>query len=131
MLTDRQVERMLRKLQRLEKTLDPFLFDKVAEVTGFRAFETAESLYRIPADRNFKKIADGAHWGARGHYCWFKASFRVPKDLDGKMLFLRPQIGGYESLLWVNGEPFGTYSTKISFSGHGNHYSDLLVKKAK
>lgn len=131
MLTDRQVNRMLNKLRQFEKTLDPLLFDKVAEIKDFRAFETAESLYRIPADRNFKKIADGAHWGARGHYCWFKASFRVPKALDGKMLFLRPQIGGYESLLWVNGEPFGTYSTKISFSGHGNHYSDLLVKKAK
>ena len=51
--------------------------------------------------------------------------------LDGKNIFIRPHTQGYESLLWVNGEPFGTFATKIVFTGHGNHYCDLLKMNVK
>ncbi len=125
MLTEVQISRMLGKLERFETILDPFIFRKVDEV-GARAFETTERLHKIPDDSLFSPVEKGWVWGAEGSYCWFKTEYIVPDELDGKNLFIRPSTQGYESMLWVNGVPFGTFATKIVFTGHGNHYCDLL-----
>lgn len=130
MLTSKQIERMLAKLKRFEETLEPMIFQKVGEV-GASAWETAERFHRIPDASLFKPVEKGWQWGGEGAYCWFRTEFTVPGELDGKNLFIRPQTQGYESMLWVNGEPFGTFNTKIVFTGHGNHYCDLLKMKAK
>lgn len=125
MLTEKQIERMLSKLDRFENTLEPMIFTKVAEI-GAKAYETTERLHEIPDDSLFKPVEKGFTWGGECAYCWFKTEFTVPDELDGKNLFIRPETQGYESLLWVNGMPFGTFATKIVFTGHGNHYCDLL-----
>ena len=70
-------------------------------------------------------------WGGENVYGWFKTTYQVPEEYAGRPLFLRPQVGGYEALLWVDGKPFGTYATKIVVTGHGNHYCDMLVKDPK
>ena len=130
MLTEKQIQRMLGKLKRFEDTLEPMLFTKVAE-TDVSAYETAERLYEIPAASLFKPVDKGWTWGGPRSFCWFKSEFTVPAELDGKNIFIRPHTQGYESLLWVNGEPFGTFATKIVFTGHGNHYCDLLKMNVK
>ena len=130
MFTDKQIERMLGKLQRFEDTLDGMVFKKVASIDA-RAFETAERLYEIPDESLFKPVESGFVWGAANSFCWFKTEFTVPEELEGKNLFIRPHTEGYESLLWVNGMPFGTFATKIVFTGHGNHYCDLLKMNVK
>ncbi len=131
MLTEKQIQRMLGKLDRFEKLLDPLLFTKVAETCGVSAYQTPERLYEIPDDSLFAPIEKGWVWGAARSFCWFKTEFIVPEELDGKDIFIRPHTQGYETLLWVNGEPYGTFATKIVFTGHGNHYCDLLKKNAK
>ena len=130
MLTSKQIERMLAKLERFEETLEPMIFQKVGE-TGAVAYETAERLHSIPDSSLFAPVEKGWQWGGEGAYCWFKAEYTVPDELESKNLFIRPHTQGYESLLWVNGEPFGTFNTKIVFTGHGNHYCDLLKMNAK
>lgn len=130
MFTEKQIERMLGKLERFEVMLEPRIFSKVAEV-GARAYETTERLHKIPDDSLFKPVDKGFGWGGEGSYCWFKTEFTVPAELDGKDIFIKPHTEGYETLLWVNGMPFGTFATKIVFTGHGNHYCDLLKSKAK
>ncbi|MGN0545839.1 MAG: alpha-mannosidase, partial [Acutalibacteraceae bacterium] len=125
MFTEKQIGRMLSKLERFENTLEPMIFTKVAEI-GASAYETTERLHDIPDASLFKPVEKGFNWGGEGAYCWFKTEFTVPAELDGKNLFIRPNTQGYESLLWVNGMPFGTFATKIVFTGHGNHYCDLL-----
>ena len=125
MFTEKQIERMLGKLKRFEDTLDGMVFKKVASIDA-RAYETAERLYEIPDESLFKPVEKGFVWGAANSFCWFKTEFTVPEELGGKNLFIRPHTEGYESLLWVNGMPFGTFATKIVFTGHGNHYCDLL-----
>ena len=130
MFTEKQIERMLGKLERFEAMLEPRIFSKVAEV-GARAYETTERLHKIPDDSLFKPVDKGFGWGGEGSYCWFKTEFTVPAELDGKDIFIKPHTEGYETLLWVNGMPFGTFATKIVFTGHGNHYCDLLKSKAK
>ena len=131
MLTDKQIERMLGKLERFEETLDPMLFQKVGQTGDCAAFRTVQQHHEIPADAEFAPISEGYEWGSESEYCWFKTSFTVPAELAGRDLFLRPRIGGYEALLWVNGEPFGTFCSKIVFTGHGNHYCDLLKQNVQ
>ncbi len=131
MLAEKQTERMLRKLERFEKTLDPMLFRKVAKIDEVKFYETTDRLYEIPDDSLCTSKKSGETWGQEEAFGWFKAEFTVPDELDGKSIFLMPHTEGYESLLWVNGKPFGTFCTKIVFTGHGNHYCDMLVLKAK
>ncbi|MBR5233083.1 MAG: alpha-mannosidase [Clostridia bacterium] len=127
MLTSQQIDRMLGKLKRFESILDPLLFKKVAKIEAVKAYETFDRLYEIPADDKYTDAKAGEFvWGDDEKFCWFKTDFTVPAELDGKNLFIMPHTEGYETLLWVNGKPFGTFATKIVFTGHGNHYCDLL-----
>ena len=130
MLTDRQIDRMFEKLKRFESTLEPMIFKKVDSV-GARAYETAERLYTVPDDSLFTPADPGFRWGGEETFCWFRTEYTVPESLDGKDIFIMPYTKGYESLLYVNGKPYGTFNTKIVFTGHGNHYCDLLRKEAK
>lgn len=131
MLAEKQIERMLKKLKRFEITLDPMLFKKVARVDTVKFYETEERLYEIPDDSVCSVINSGESWGREEAFGWFKTEFVVPQELDGKALFVMPHTEGYESLLWVNGKPFGTFCTKIVFTCHGNHYCDMLTLSAK
>lgn len=130
MYTQKQVDRMARKLKRFEDTLDAMLFQKVAHI-GAKAYETKDRLYEIPDDSLLEDAPEGYTWGGDETFCWFKTSFTVPKELNGKDIFIMPHTMGYETLLWVNGKPFGTFNTKIVFTGHGNHWCNLLMQKAK
>lgn len=127
MLTDKQIERMLGKLKRFESTIEPSIFEKVGELEC-AAFETLEQFHNIPEAALFTDIKKGWRWSGEGAYCWFTSRYTVSADLAGQDLFIRPHIGGYEALVWVNGEPFGTFASKIVFTGHGNHYCDLIKK---
>lgn len=131
MLTEKQIDRMLGKLKRFEDILDPMLFKKVAKTGSVSAYETMDRLYEIPDDSLCAPVENGWTWGADESFCWFKTDFVVPEELDGKDIFIMPHTEGYETLLWVNGKPFGTFATKIVFTGHGNHYCDLLKMNAK
>lgn len=132
MLTSQQIDRMLGKLKRFESILDPLLFKKVAKIEAVKAYETFDRLYEIPADDKYTEAKAGEFvWGDDEKFCWFKTDFTVPAELDGKNLFIMPHTEGYETLLWVNGKPFGTFATKIVFTGHGNHYCDLLKQNVK
>ena len=48
-------------------------------------------------------------------------------DVYKRQLYLRPRVGGYEAMLWVDGMPKGTFATKIVVTRHGNHYCDMLL----
>ncbi|MBP1753925.1 MAG: hypothetical protein H6Q59_323, partial [Firmicutes bacterium] len=129
MLTDRQTEIMLTKLKRFEATLEGLLFNKVDEVS-MQAYPTDGRYKEVPAADNFKSCKSGDSWVGEGSYCWFLGEYIVPNELDNKMLYVYPKIEGYEGLLWVDRKPCGNFGTKIQAFGHGNHYCDMLVKKA-
>ncbi|OQA48104.1 MAG: Mannosylglycerate hydrolase [Firmicutes bacterium ADurb.Bin300] len=131
MLTEKQIDRMLSKLSRFLNILEPLIFEKRGELKNVKVFETTGEYHEIPKESLFTETQSGFKWGGESHYCWFKSLYKVPKQLAGKDLFLRPHVGGYEAMLWVDGVPFGTFASKIVFTGHGNHYCDLIVKNAK
>jgi alpha-mannosidase len=127
MLNDKQIARMLSKMKRFEETLDSMIFEKVCELPA-SVYETKEQLYQIPNESLFRPVKEGDIWGGENVYGWFLSSYTVPQELAGKPLYLRPNLGGYEAMLWVDGKPFGTFATKIVVTGHGNHYCDMIVK---
>ncbi len=131
MLAQKQTERMLSKLKRFETILNPMLFKKILKIDKVLAFETQERYYEIPDESLFSPVEKGWIWGNEESFCWFKAEYIVPEELEGENIFIMPHTEGYESLLWVNGKPFGTFATKIVFTGHGNHYCDLLKMNVK
>ena len=130
MLNKAHYERMLAKLQRLENTLNPYLFKKIESLPA-KTFRCNKQYHSIPDDTYFEEIKSGFKWGSDGEYCWIKADYTVPKELDGKDLFIMPKLGGYEAMLWVDGVPFGTFNNKITYTSHGNHYCGLIKKHAK
>ena len=131
MLDLKQTDRMLKKLERFVDIIEPMIFEKVGETGPVSAFATLERFHSIPENSLFDPIEKGYKWGEEFGYCWFKTDFVVPDGLDGKDIFIRPHISCYEGTLWVDGVPYGNFCTKIVFTGHGNHYCDLLRKDAK
>ena len=130
MLPDAHLKRMLSKLRRFEETLAPYLFTRQEELSAV-ACQTGTQYYGVPKDLAYQPIHKGTPWGGTKQYLWVKAQYTVPEHLDGKDLFLMPRMGGYEAMLYVNGEPYGTFNTKIVYTGHGNHYCDLVRKGAR
>ena len=63
MLTERQIERMLRKLRRFEDTLNPMLFKKVAGIENVLSYETTDRLYSVPEDSMCSPMNVGDIWG--------------------------------------------------------------------
>jgi alpha-mannosidase len=120
---------MLSKLKRFEATLEGMLFDKVDQVS-MKAYPTDGSYHEVPDASNFKPCKKGDSWEGEGSYCWFLGEYIVPDELENQTLYIAPKIEGYEGMLWVNRQPYGNFGTKIQEHGHGNHYCDMLIKKA-
>lgn len=130
MYTEKQLERMLSKLKRLEEMLEPKLFYPVESVP-MKAFLTDGSHHDVPEEACFSPCEDGTVFEGRGIYVWFKGSFTVPEELEGRTLFVYPKIRGYEGMLWVDGKPYGNFASKMIVHSHGNHYCDMLRKEAR
>ena len=119
MLNSAQMNQTLGKMLRYEQTLEPHVFRKIGEMEA-DLFETAEQHHAIPgADAGYRKAKPGDIWGGEGRYAWFTGSVNVPAAYAGQRIYLRPDVGGYEAMLWVDGTPYGTYATKIVQTGHG------------
>lgn len=130
MLNDVQFKRLLDKLIRLQETLEPYVFTKQKQL-DVKYFQTSEQLYNIPENVEYKSIQKGQKWGGEGVYGWFKSEYIVDEKLAGQPIYIMPKLGGYEAMLWVDGQPFGTFATKIVATGHGNHYCDMVCKSPK
>lgn len=127
MLNQKQLERMLGKLVRFEHMISKKIFDKVGSIEDVKRFQTKEQRHCPPEGVEYIPTAKGDTWGGDEYvYCWFKGSYKVPAELEGKRLYLAPHMGGYEGFLFVDGFPCGIFANKL-----GNHYCDMLVKKAK
>lgn len=130
MYTETQLKRMLEKLRRYEKMLEPKLFT-VEDTVDMKAFLTDGSHHSVPEEKCFSECADGTVFEGEGIYCWFRGRYRVPESLEGKTLFVYPRIRGYEGMLWVDGKPYGNFAAKFIEHSHGNHYCDMLRQGAR
>ncbi len=125
MLNDKQIERFLKKMESFIERMEPHIFVKVGELENVEKCHVDKRYHSLP-DLPFEKAEKGSYWEGEGTYCWFKGEYTVPAELDGRTLFIKPHIDGYEALLFVNGKPFGTFASKIVVTSHGNHYCDMI-----
>lgn len=125
MLNNKQIDRLLGKMGEFIERLEPHIFVKVGELNNVEKCHVDKRYHSVP-DLPFKAVEKGSIWEGEGTYCWFKGNYTVPAELAGKTLFIKPHIEGYEALLFVNGKPFGTFSSKIVVTSHGNHYCDMV-----
>ncbi len=130
MLNQPQIDRVLNKLEEFERVLEPMMFIKHDSVPMMK-FETKTRFDALPQDAQLSPAVNGDRWGEELSYCWFDGVYTVPEKLAGRDLFVMPHFGSYETLLFVDGVPYGTFANKITNSGHGNHYCDLIRKDAK
>lgn len=127
MLNEMQNEKMLQKLERLLEITDAYFFD-VVDFLDYKMFQTEKHLRAVPPVNVFS--ARKTQWGGEGQTCWFRGAYQPKAELAGQALFVRPHLGGYEAMLWINGQPAGTFATKIVVTRHGNHYCDLITQFA-
>ncbi len=125
MLNDKQIQRLMGKFEGFIERLEPHIFIKVGELENVSKCHVDKRYHTVP-ELPFEKAEKGSTWEGEGTYCWFKGDFTVSEELAGKTLFIKPHIGGYEALLFVNGKPFGTFASKIVVTSHGNHYCDMI-----
>lgn len=130
MLNEPQIGKLIDKIGRFTELLEPMIFE-TQETIDFTQYVTKDRLHEIPDDSLFSTVERGATWYGKDAYSWYKTSYTVPENLNGKDLFIKPHMEGYEALLFVNGRTMGTFATKIVYTGHGNHYCDMIKKNAK
>ncbi len=130
MFTERQTDRVLGKLKRLEEMLEPLLFEKVDEME-MESFLTDGSWHSVPEASHFTSCPKGTVYEGEGIYVWLRGSYRVPQRLRGQALFLWPKVKAYEGMLWVDGKPYGNFASKFAANSHGNHYCDLITGNAE
>jgi alpha-mannosidase len=128
MLESKQINRVIRKLERFRETLDRRVFIKVADLSMGR-FETSERFHHVPDEKLFTAFSPGEGWGGEGRFCWERGTFTPGGELAGKRLYVYPRSTRSEGMLWVAGEPFGIFSrTK---EPHADHYCGLITLKAE
>ena len=120
MLNEKQIERFLAKMESFIERMEPHIFIKGGELENVEKCHVDKRYHKMP-ELPFTPALKGEYWEGEGTYCWFRGDFTVPAELDGQTLFIKPHIGGYEALLFVNGKPFGTFASKIVVTAHGNH----------
>lgn len=130
MITAKALEQTLRKLTRLEDMLYEQIFTPV-DTVSVRLYESDKPLYAIPAEGLFGALPGDGMWGGEGVYGWFRGTYTVPAELDGKPLYLYPRIEGYEATLWVDGRITSNYANKEIIGSHGNHYAKQITAGAK
>ncbi len=98
---------------------------------AFEGFCSRESLRpEEAAERAFSPCPPGTAWGGKWEYGWFRASFRVPPEAEGKRLVLFSALGG-EQLFYINGQAAGAvdrghpYVTLTRRAGHGDVFDVL------
>lgn len=130
MFTERQTDRVLEKLKRLERMLEPHIFEKVDEVE-MGSFLTDGSWHEVPEASHFTACEKGTEYVGEGIYVWLRGNYQVPEGLAGKTLFVWPKVQSYEGMLWVDQKPYGNFTSKHAVGSHGNHYCDMITQKAE
>ncbi len=130
MMNQPQIDRVLTKLDALLGELEPRMFIP-HDIVAMNKYETDIRYDALPADAVLTPAVKGEAWGKELGYCWFDGTYTVPEKLAGKNLFVMPHFGSYETMLFVDDVPYGTFANKITNAGHGNHYCDLIRMDAK
>ncbi len=100
-------------------------------------FATTEHLTPQQAlQRTFHPMPPGTAWGAKWEYGWFRTRITIPPEAEGKLVVIRINTGGVESVVWINGQAAGSFGwghTEITLARQataGQHYEILMESYA-
>ena len=101
----------------------------------WEACRTMEQLsYEEAMQLPFSPVEPGFTWGEQWEYCWFRGRVTIPQELEGKRVIMSLVPGG-ESVLFVNGQSFGTYRAdwNIPPYAEAHHWieDNYLTREAK
>lgn len=83
----------------------------------------------------FVPMPVGTAWGDKWEYGWFRTEIMLPPEVNGKRIFLRPEVGG-EMLIFINGRAAGSRDLQhdgitLTRNAKGNeHYLIVLESYA-
>jgi len=130
MLHEKQEDIFLEKLRQRRDEFGKLRYWGARPITGIKmrettAYEKIEDALKSPG---WKDIKIGDEWAGDGQFGWFKMSFSVPKEFDGKTLVAILRFGtagwlGGEGCLFINGTPYQGVDP--------NHQEVILAEKAK
>ncbi|MBO4734259.1 MAG: alpha-mannosidase, partial [Clostridia bacterium] len=105
------------KVKRLYGEYRKFLYAKIGElpceISEIPApkddLEARSRFYAECPKDGWKKVNPGDKWGGEFCYAWIRSEYTVDKKFEGKALFLKPDTGLVEGLLFLNGKPAGIF----------------------
>ena len=131
MISSQHLKQTMAKLERLAECLKNRIFVPVGQMVPTGLYQTKEPLSNIPDAACYTAVPAEGNWGGEGVYGWFKGSYTVPAELDGKALFAYPRMTFYEATLWLNGCIHSNFAAKFVVGSHGNHYCNRITAAAK
>ncbi len=105
------------KVKRLYGEYRKFLYNKVAELPcEISEIPTPEDTPAVRAQfqaempkSGWRKVNAGDTWGGEYAYAWLRTTYTIGKELEGKKLLLKPNVGLVEGLLFLNGKASGNF----------------------
>lgn len=129
MLLKKQFDKVLLKLDQMERTYDSLIFTRVQEVQ--MKYLVCREHFRSAPKGDYRTAKKGEIWGGSGMTGWFTGAAVIPAQLAGLTLYLEADTGAIEAMLFVEGRPKGIYAHKIVENNRGNHHMLLLKKEVK
>ena len=114
---EKYTQKTVEKVKRLYWEYHKYLYQKVAqlpcEICEIPApDDTPEARARFQTkmpESGWRTVRSGEQWGGDFCYAWFRSAFTVKKELAGKKLYVRPDTGLAEGLLFLDGKASGIF----------------------
>ena len=128
MVYNNYTDRVLGKLENLNKIYANMMYTKVDTLKDTVGLRTIEHL-RTPPTEGLEPLNVGDRWGGEYMNLWIKCSYTIPKELEGKKLYVIPHTDAYEIMFFKNGIPDGIFNSKGDYMGI-MHSAQLLTDNA-
>lgn len=118
------------RIEHWVRTLTEDFYEPLGEIP-LEAFRTMEQLTIEEAKQKpYLPVQQGYIWGEKWEYCWFRGSFSLPEEGEGRRIVLNLNPGG-ESSLYVNGQEFGTYRADWIACPHHYMVDNTVTREGK
>ncbi|MCK5128689.1 MAG: alpha-mannosidase [Clostridiales bacterium] len=126
---EKQIKKLIDKMTALELPYSKLMFEPVITLEALR-YNTKQHLRQVPTGVDWQTIKKGEKWGAPYESMWLKSRFSIPEEYTDRKLVLCSDIGAYECLIFLDGEPSGLFNKDGKILG-GNHSIGLITQKAE
>lgn len=122
--------RLYDKLEYANNVYAKLIYKTLFPVSDALYLETKEH-FRLPPEGEWKPMPLSPQWwGGEYQNIWVKTTVTVPKEAEGKKLFLVPHTGAVENLFFLDGKPRGIINSKNDFIG-GMHSAQMITDNAR